>query len=161
MLSKGYIPVWLLFLAVSFCLNSCNNSALLEEIQPIEKYQWEYNHKKTFKVNVTDTTQRYNLHILLRHSFNYEWRNLWIKIETKFPDGRTLSKRMNLQLCEADGEWFGKCLGDNCDMEFLIQRNAVFPQAGEYTFSFTQDMRVNPINYIKGIGMRIEKVKKD
>ena len=61
---------------------------------------------------------------------------------------------------QADGHWFGDCLGDNCDIQVSIQQNAFFPLTGKYTFKITQDMRVNPLPYIKDVGMRVEQAAK-
>ena len=68
-----------------------------------------------------------------------------------------MEKRVNLPLCESDGKWYGSCLGDNCDIAVEIQHDAKFPMAGRYTFTIRQDMRVNPLENIKSVGLRVEK----
>ncbi len=146
----------LLFCAISL-LVACDSAVIMEENQQVPDYSWEYKDDKTFTANITDTTQHYNIYINLRHSFNFEWRNLWVNIETSFPDGRKFDKRVNLVVSEPDGHWNGDCLGDNCDIQIPIQTKAFFPLPGKYKFKLTQDMRVNPLNYVKSIGMRIEK----
>ncbi|HLP21738.1 MAG TPA: gliding motility lipoprotein GldH [Chitinophagales bacterium] len=138
-------------------LSSCDKSAVMEEQQQIKDYQWEYADAKTFSTEITDTVQHYNIYVSLRHGFGFEWRNVWVKIETTFPDGKQFERRVNLVLSGADGVWHGDCLGDNCDMLIPIQDNAFFPQTGKYTFKISQDMRVNPLPLIKTVGMRIEK----
>lgn len=137
--------------------SSCNQNKVMEENQQITSYSWDYSDKKTFNAEIKDTTQNYNIYINLRHSFNFEWRNLWVNIETTFPDGRQFEKRINLVLSEPDGHWNGDCLGDNCDIQIPIQTNAFFPLTGKYTFTISQDMRVNPLGFVKSVGMRIEK----
>lgn len=135
---------------------SCNKNLIKEENQQIKNYSWDYADVKTFTVDINDTVRHYDISIDLRHNFNFDWRNLWVKIETVFPDGRQLEKRVNLVLSEPDGHWYGKCLGDNCDIRIPIQVNAIFPQTGKYIFKISQDMRVNPLPQIKSVGMYIE-----
>ncbi len=138
-------------------LAGCDKNAVMETQQQIAGNSWNYTDAKTFTAEITDTVQHYNLYVSVRHGFNFEWRNLWVKIETTFPDGRKFERRVNLVLSDADGVWHGDCLGDNCDMLIPIQDNAFFPQLGKYTFKIQQDMRVNPLGFVKTIGMRVEK----
>ena len=121
--------------------------------------EWQYSDAKTFSAEIKDTVQLYNIYVSARHGFNFEWRNLWVNIETTFPDGKQYERRVNLILSNADGVWHGDCLGDNCDILIPIQENAFFPEIGKYTFKISQDMRVNPLNNLKSFGMRIEKGK--
>ena len=140
-------------------LASCDKQVLMEENQSIKDFNWAYEDVKTFTADIADTAITYNISVNIRHSFQFDWRNVWVNIETVFPDGHKFTKRVNLLLSEPDGHWYAKCLGDNCDLQVPIQQNAYFPQPGEYTFRIWQDMRVNPLPRIKSIGLRIEKYK--
>jgi len=140
-----------------FSLSACDKSVLVEENKQIDNYSWSYEDAKSFEVNIPDTNQQYNILVNLRHSFNFEWRNMWVNIQTVFPDGTSFNKRVNLLMSEPGGEWHGSCLGDNCDLQVVIQKAAYFPQKGKYTFKISQDMRVNPLPLVKSVGLRIEK----
>jgi gliding motility-associated lipoprotein GldH len=154
---KQSILVFALFTAIAL-LNSCDKTRVMEENQQIKDASWAYEDDKTFTADINDTSQVYNIYINVRHSFQFEWRNVWVNIETTFPDGKKMDKRVNLVLSEPDGHWFGECTGDNCYLPVLIQANAWFPQPGKYSFKVAQDMRVNPLANLKSVGMRIEKV---
>ena len=140
-----------------FALNSCDKTRVMEENRQISNYKWNYDDPKTFSANITDTVQHYNLYVNLRHSFQFDWRDVWVKIQTTFPDGKSFEKRVNLVLSEPDGHWNGDCLGDNCDIQVVLQQNAIFPKQGKYLFKISQDMRVNPLPLVKSVGLRIEK----
>lgn len=129
----------------------------MENREVIKNEKWDYADTKTFTAEITDTAINYSIYVSIRHGFNFEWRNAWVKIETTFPNGKQFEKRVNLVLSQANGEWYGDCLGDNCDIVIPIQENAFFPETGKYTFKITQDMRVNPLAFVKSVGMRIEK----
>ena len=151
---------WLLgagVIFISMMFSSCDKARVFEQNQQILDYKWNYEDPKTFVVDIKDTNQHYNLTVNIRHSFQFDWRNAWVKITTTFPDGKSFDKRVNLVLSEPDGHWLGDCLGDNCDMQVQIQQNAIFPLAGKYTFKIAQDMRVNPLPAVKSIGLRVEK----
>ncbi len=137
--------------------SSCDKNVVMESQQNVVNNKWDYADAKTFTAEITDTVQHYNIAVSLRHGFNFEWRNVWVKIETTFPDGKTYERRVNLVLSGPDGVWNADILGDNCDILIPIQDNAFFPQVGKYSFKISQDMRVNPLGYVKTVGMRIEK----
>jgi gliding motility-associated lipoprotein GldH len=144
-------------LAGTCMLSSCDPNRLYETNTPIADQRWSYDDIKSYEVEVKDTNTRYNIYINIRHSFQFDWRNVYVQVGTQMPDGRKLEKRVNLPLSEADGKWFGSCLGDNCDLPVMIQHDAKFPMVGKYTFTIRQDMRANPLTNIKSIGLRIEK----
>lgn len=145
-----------LLIIIAIALTGCDKTRVYEDNQDITNYKWEYKDVKSFTAEITDTTKAYNLYVNVRHGFQYEWRNMYVNITTVFPDGKSLQKRVSLELSEADGHWFGKCTGDNCDMQVPLQMGARFPQTGKYTFKISQDMRVNPLPNMKAIGFRIE-----
>lgn len=147
--------LFLLFAATVF--NACDKAWVFERNEEIKNHFWDYSDVKTFEADISDTSLTYNIYVNVRHSFRFEWRNLWVDIETVLPDSTSFHKRINLQLSEPDGHWLGDCLGDNCDMQNLIQSNAYFPQPGKYIFRLRQDMRANPLSHVKSIGLRIEK----
>jgi gliding motility-associated lipoprotein GldH len=141
------------------CITSCDPNRLYETNTQIADQKWPYDDVKSYTVDVKDTTTRYNIYINIRHSFLFEWRNLYVLVGTQMPDGRKLDKRVNLPLCEADGKWYGSCLGDNCDIPVMIQHDAKFPMPGKYVFTLREDMRSNPLEKIKSVGLRVEKAK--
>jgi gliding motility-associated lipoprotein GldH len=150
---------WTLLLAfiVMLMIYSCDSKRVFEQNINIDKELWDYKDIKKFEVAIQDTAIRYNIGVNLRHSFQFEWRNVYVQIETTLPDGKVLEKRVNLLLSEADGKWYGKCFGDNCFIYIPIQSNFIFPNKGKYTFRIKQDMRQNPLKLIKFVGLRIEK----
>ena len=136
---------------------SCDQNRIFEEYKKIPSAGWSYENQCHFDLSIEDTAQRYDVYIKLRHHFAFEWRNIWVKVATTYPDSSVQESSVNLPLSEADGHWFGRCTGDVCDISILIQRNAIFPAKGKYIFTISQDMRQNPLKNIIDVGFRIEK----
>ena len=152
--------ILLLMAAVTLLtITACDPNRLYETNTVIANEKWSYDDIKTYTVDVKDTVTRYNIYINVRHSFQFDWRNLYVQVGTTMPDGRKIEKRVNLPLCESDGKWYGSCLGDNCDLPVMIQHDAKFPIPGKYIFTLRQDMRSNPLVNIKSVGLRVEKAK--
>lgn len=147
----------IILLVATQSLISCDPNRVYDTNLDVQNAAWDYDDIKRFEVNIDDTIAQYNLAVNIRHSFNYEWRNMYVNIKTMLPDSQWLDRRVNLPMSEPDGKWFGKCMGDNCYVSVPIQKNAKFPQKGKYIFTIQQDMRANPLQNIRYIGLRIEK----
>lgn len=142
---------------ILFCLASCQDKAVYDTYRTVKGNSWEYTDTMTFDVHIEDTSQHYNLYVNLRHNFYFDWRNVWVKVITIYPNQKAEISSVNLPLSEADGAWYGKCSGDICDIRVGIQENATFPQPGNYRFMILQDMRQNPLPKVMNVGFRIEK----
>lgn len=142
-------------------LSSCDSNRFFEDNQAVKEESWEYSDTKKFTIDVSDTTTHYNILINLRHSFAFDWRNVYVKVGTEFPDGHKTESRVNLLLSEPDGRWYARCIGDNCFIGIPIKEDIMFPQKGKYTFTIQQDMRQNPLPKIRYVGLRIERVIKN
>jgi gliding motility-associated lipoprotein GldH len=146
-------------LLVVALLQSCDSSQLIDENREINNYNWSYIDTQKFEIDVTDTVSKYNLYVNVRHSFYFDWRNIYVKINTTLPNDTSFVRRVNLPLSEADGKWFGNCFGENCSVQIPIQKGAKLPMKGKYKFEIVQDMRENPLHKIKAIGLRVEKAR--
>lgn len=142
---------------ISCILSGCSAPETFNENQSFQNNEWTYTDVKSFSVDVEDTASTYDIYVQLRHSSQFEWRNLWIKIQTVFPDNTEKERRIDLLLSDPAGVWYGDCLGENCDRVIKIQSKAKFPAKGTYIFRIAQDMRENPLKMLKSVGVLIEK----
>ena len=154
-----HIIVFSLLVVLVSLLASCDNDTVYDEYKKVKSNEWDYNDSIKFEVDIVDTSTHYNLYVNLRHNFYFDWRNVWVKVITEYPNKKTEISNVNLRLSEADGKWYGKCSGDICDLRVGIQQNAIFPQAGKYKFTIIQDMRQNPLPKVMDVGFRVEKYK--
>lgn len=144
-------------------LMSCDKNTLYNAYEDIEDGQWYLNNTPTFTFTVEDTTERYNLYYLIRNAQQYPYYNLYINRTMKGPDPKlqmTLLDEVYLS-DETTGKPFGSGLGDLFDHKVLFMRNHRFAKPGEYTFTFTQSMRQNPLPFVMSVGLSVEKVVPD
>ena len=147
----------LLLLSLLLFTAGCDSNKIFDKNKDIPKYIWNISYKPEFKVEIKDTSLLYNVYVNVRHTQYFTNSNLWILITTQFPDGKKLHKRVNLELADVKGKWYGDCLGDICDVRVPIQQNAYFDQAGEYTFQYEQIMRTDNLPFVMSMGLRVEK----
>ena len=141
-------------------LCSCNENRVFESNQSIEEEGWTYDNPIVFEAEILDTTARYDLHVNIRHTKDYEYSNLWMKIITTVPEEEPIVTPVNLPIANAEGKWFGSGLASVLSVKLIIQEKAILSKSGKYKFELIQNMRVNPVEEILDVGLIIEKSEK-
>jgi len=157
--SRFHVIIFIsLLFAVIFCL-SCDSSRIYEKNVPVNNGSWSRYEPLVFKVNIEDTISANNFYINLRYSADYRFSNIFLFIDTYFPDGNYTRDTIEYILAGADGKWFGKGLGKIKENRILLKQNVIFPQKGVYEFRFEQAMRMENLEGIEDVGIRIEKTQ--
>lgn len=163
----GWIWTIMLYL-LAMLVVSCDGSRVYEDNTDLPDNIWQKDNKVAFQFDITDTSERYNILVNLRHTNFYPFSNLWLMAYTTYPDGDDLEpERLQLQLSDKDGKWYGECIGDICDLQQYIQTNVRFDQVGQYTIAFEQIMRSKDVPVIENlpaimaIGLRVEVMEEE
>jgi gliding motility-associated lipoprotein GldH len=142
-------------------LGSCDNTNYHFKAKiDFDNATWKYSDTTDFEVMINDTLKRYNIGLNINHSKDYLHQNIYLRIHTKFPDGKRFSQRVNIDLADKSGKWYGKSSGNSWKVETYIQKDAFFNQIGKYTFTieqFTRNEHLENINnltfYLEDTGM--------
>jgi gliding motility-associated lipoprotein GldH len=153
---KGIIS-FVLFFVILFSLESCDPKRVYEKNEKIANNNWDQNTPLVFLVNITDTFYLHNVYINVRNAGFFGFSNLFLFINTRFPQGQMERDTLECVLATPEGKWLGEGLGDIFDNRILFKKNVRFPQTGEYRFELIQAMRINPLPGIMDAGIRIEK----
>lgn len=137
-------------------LVSCGKGVLYEQNARIEDDQWKSSKPALFEVIVEDTVQGYDFFINLRNTGDYRFSNMYLFIQTTFPDGKTIRDTVECIMASPEGEWLGSGVGDLHEQSILFKRAVNFPSKGKYRFELTQAMRQDPLPGIADVGLRIE-----
>jgi gliding motility-associated lipoprotein GldH len=121
---------------------------------------WSANQQPEFVFEVKDTVSSYQVYFLIRHGDAYEFNNVWIRLNSKLPGDSLVRKdRFDIPLANQN-KWLGSGMDDIFDHRVLLYREPVkFSKTGQYTISIGHDMRVEPLDHVFNVGLRIEKVK--
>lgn len=140
---------------------SCDSNRIYEEYANIEAEGWNVDFSPQFEVNLEDTSSAYNLIVHIRNHKDYAYRNVWIRIQTEYPDGTFSSDSMNLFLSDESGRELGKCSNGTCENAFLVNKKGPikFPYSGKYIFKIEHLMRTDTqiLPHIGNVGLRVEK----
>jgi gliding motility-associated lipoprotein GldH len=120
---------------------------------------WSANQQPEFVFEVKDTVSSYQVYFLIRHGDAYEFNNVWIRLNSKLPGDSVVRKdRFDIPLANQN-KWLGSGMDDIFDHRVLLYREPVkFSKTGQYTISIGHDMRVEPLDHVFNVGLRIEKV---
>lgn len=138
-------------------LSSCDTNAVFDKNIAITDRTWSYDQKPIFNVNIDDKAAKYNIYINVRHTNSYDYSNLYVLLSEKGNKIADTTYRKEIKLAELDGRWLGVSAGSIYQMEYLAKENYSFPDTGKYIFSIEQNMRVNPLNDIVDIGLKVVK----
>jgi gliding motility-associated lipoprotein GldH len=153
---RFFLPLGLLILVLS----SCNKGVLYQKYVNIPDQQWDMKSPVTFKMNIDDTVNYYNIYVNVRNADSYAYSNLYLFIDIASPG--KVTERDTLQCILADpntGKWLGEGLGDIWDNKIPFKFNVRFPHKGEYSFTYTQAMRDDKLTMIMDAGITVEQTR--
>lgn len=137
----------------------CKETGLFQQVVFFPEQSWSYANKPLFHFQISDTSASYRVFLVLRHTDAYEYSNIWVKLTSQLPgDSISHSDRFNIPLAN-EKQWLGTGIDDLFDHRVLLYPQPVtFKKPGEYSIEIGQDMRVDPLNHVMNVGLRLEKV---
>ena len=149
------IKVLIFLAACSIGLTTCTTIDLYEKNVTIEGFKWKSSYKPEFTFVIKDTTARYQLFLILRHTEKYNYNNIWINLYSQ-PPGDTLHKAsFELQLATNE-KWLGTGMDDIYEHRIKLT-DPQYLKAGIYHFTVEQIMREDPLDNVMNVGIRVEK----
>ena len=150
-ISRLFLPVLI------FC--SCGTIDVFEKNVAIPNHEWTRSFKPEISFEITDTTALYNIYVVLRHTNEYRYNNIWLNVHTQVPGDTVKKQRLDLRLATDDKGWLGSGMDDIYEHRILITSTPQhLRKAGEYKFTLEQIMREEPLQFVMNAGIRVEKV---
>jgi gliding motility-associated lipoprotein GldH len=147
---------------ICFCISisACDENVVYKAHEDIEDGLWYIKNTPSFKVEIKDTLQEYNLYYLVRNSLQYPYYNLYLTRKITDPKGKAISTTLEEVFLsnQTTGKPFGKGLGDLFDHKIPFLKKYRFSHSGIYTFTLSQSMRQNPLPFVISVGISVEKV---
>ncbi len=142
--------------------SSCDKARVYDEYESLTS--WNKDSLVTFELKNIDSTSVYDLFINIRNNNDYQYSNLFLITEIKFPQGKVISDTLEYEMTKPNGEWLGTGFGDVKESKLWYKENVKFEEPGQYKVTIQQAMRkngeVDGIQELEGItdvGFRIEK----
>jgi gliding motility-associated lipoprotein GldH len=152
-LSVRLILIFFPFLV--FIIVSCDSKTVFDHTKSFTDDVWKSDEIVRFDVELQDTVNIHKFYLNLRHRTSYRYSNIFLFINTTFPDGKEARDTVECILAEPSGKWLGKGISNTRDNQILLRRGLRFPQQGNYIFELEQAMRDPELEGIMDIGLRI------
>ncbi|GAO42866.1 gliding motility lipoprotein GldH [Flavihumibacter petaseus] len=155
---RALLSYSVLLTVLALSVASCEKVAVFEKNEMIPGHQWSAGFKPSVQFNIDDSTSRYNLFVVLRHSDAYRYNNLWVNIHTTAPgDSAAKVQALDLTLANNEKGWLGTGMDDIYEHRIRITQDAVTLKKGLYQFQLEQIMRDDPLANVYNVGIRVEK----
>ena len=136
---------------------ACDSKRVYEQNIDIPEYIWDKDNPVYFDVEIKDTVSLHNVYINIRNASGYAYSNLYLFLDTKYPNNSMSRDTIECILADPSGKWLGDGSGDIWDNQILFKKNVRFKQIGTYKFRYEQAMRIPKLPMIMDVGLRIEK----
>lgn len=147
----------LTLLVASIAMTACGKGVYYDQSLAVDEHGWQQTDSLDFEVEVDDTMQLYDFLVEVRNNVQYPYSNIFLFINTTFPDGSIARDTLECPLADDMGQWYGKRAGRYVDSRYRIRQGKMrFPMLGTYRFSISNGMRDSAVNGVKDIGLRIE-----
>jgi gliding motility-associated lipoprotein GldH len=140
-----------------FGFTACDSKRVYEQNIDIPEYIWDKDNPVYFDVEIKDTVSLHHIYINIRNASGYAYSNLYLFLDTKYPNNSMSRDTIECILADPSGKWLGDGSGDIWDNQILFKKNVRFKQIGTYKFRYEQAMRMPKLPMIMDVGLRIEK----
>jgi gliding motility-associated lipoprotein GldH len=156
----------LTLLLLAILTNSCDDISEFNRYNKLENSSWKAGEIVSFTFKVKDTISPKNLFINIRSNNDYEFSNLYVITELKFPNNSLVIDTLQYEMTNASGKFLGNGFSEIKENKLFYKERKIFPVSGGYAFNVRHAMRkngaMNAIENLKGIqdvGFSIEKIK--
>lgn len=139
---------------------SCQRGRMYTDTLPVNPEGWSATDLLQFTIPVEDTTAVFDLYLHLRHDGRYRYSNLFLFITTQAPTGESLRDTIECRLADPAGNWLGKGIGSQYQHTFPFKHQVIFPYSGTYRVEIQHGMRLDPLPWIRDVGLSVKKPSK-
>lgn len=148
-----------ILLMVILSIVSCDKSVYYDHNETIKKDEWYIDHILKHEITIKDTLDVFNMFIHVRNQVDYSYSNIFLFVNTSFPNGQIAKDTLECILADKSGKWYGKGRGKYRDSKILFKPQLRFPLEGIYHINIQQAMREEPLKGISNIGISLETKK--
>jgi len=118
----------LAFIVIATTVTACDSDRVYDKFKDIKDGIWNKVETIKFDVSIDDTIPYHKVFINVRNKSIYKFSNLYIFLNTTYPDGKTSRDTIDCLLADDKGKWLGKGLGDLKDCRYLLKNRVKFHQ---------------------------------
>lgn len=140
----------ILFLGLIGC-----DTSVFSDRKEITNDVWTYSDAKIFEFEAPDTQSLYDLYLSVDHSQNFEYQNLYMQLQTIYPNKDTLTQPFSIDLSDKFGNWISECSSSSCRRTALLQPQTRFEYLGTYQLVINQFSRKDSLSGLQALTVEI------
>jgi gliding motility-associated lipoprotein GldH len=146
-----------LLLLICLFFTQCKKITIYEKRVAIPKFKWDKKFIPTFTFDNAISNKANYVFAIIRHTNNYPYNNIWVKLTAKSPKDSVITKEINIPLTKnnQNKEWNNAGMDDIYETKFPL--SPFSGEVGNFTFTLENIMRDNPLPEILYVGLRIER----
>jgi len=144
----------ILFVFVFILLSGCGEKPIYNKKIEIEG-NWNYEDKLSFPIEIDKLDLTYDLILSLTYGQEFGYQNLYVKIITQYPSGKIDEDILSLNLTNGHGIFLGDCNSSECEIDLLLQQKFKFKEAGKYVFTILQNGRVENLENVHAVELKL------
>ena len=125
---EGRLKIFLFAFMVIFF--SCVSHIEFEQYKKFEKQSWNRFNIIKFEVLVNDIKTDFDITLVIRHLPEFKIKELPVNVTFYMPSGEIRSAEHIIKFTDNAGESLSECLGDLCDLSFMLRKGFIFPENG-------------------------------
>ncbi|HVN59201.1 MAG TPA: gliding motility lipoprotein GldH [Bacteroidales bacterium] len=138
----------------------CRKDVIFTDTYPLHSETWKIDDIAEFSPEISDTATIDNIFFTIRTGSAYQFRNIWLFVNTVSPSGKRITDTLQYMLADEKGKPFGRGFGDVRELNLPFRTGVYFPEKGRYKFIIRHGMRTEDLRGIYDLGIRIEKARK-
>ena len=142
-------------LGILFFLLGCDQNRIFEKHINLKGF-WPQKSTQLFEFDIIDLGTPYQITGMVRNKNTYAFNNLYIKYELVHEDSLIKTDLAEVILFESKtGKPLGTGMGSTFDRNFDLIKSYYFNTSGHYKMRLTQFMRIDTLQDIDQIGLRV------
>lgn len=144
-------------------LFACDSNRVFEDHNDFDSRIWAERDSVVFNFRIENTDVPYNLYYTVRNSVDYPYARLFVNYTLRDSAGHSLAESLSTShlFNMKTGEPLGRSgLGDLYDHREVMLENYQFRQPGLYSVTLQQYMRLDSLEGLLAVGVRVETAKK-
>lgn len=148
--------VGLIIATILLCLSSCQRRVVYSDFYSMPAEGWHQDSILNYDVTVADTISDYNILLVVRHTSQYPYQNLWLFIDEYA--GNMLLRRDTVEAMVADdfGRWLGNGV-NRYEIPLMYDASYRFMQKENNRITIQQGMRTTWLTGITDVGVEVIK----
>ena len=145
-------------LCILFSLLGCDRNRIFEKHIDL-KGNWPQESSHLFEFDIIDSKIPYQITGMVRNKNSYAFNNLYVKYELFYEDSLIKTDLTEVILFEPKtGKPLGTGMGSTFDRNFDFIQSHTFEVSGHYSMKLTQFMRLDTLQDVDQIGVRVAAV---